>query len=226
MTDILARNRANAAAAIGSGKTGQRAIPGLRALRDQLLSGNSAALIVQSDSTSYNSYNYPAQIAALMGQKLPGIRVQTKLWDHANQRYSSWSVVQAGASGERYVSFGTGGAQRARVTGSSPDTFWTTDLDLRVKINPTTWTPAADQFILCMSGASQAFKLALLGGANAGKVYLEWNDQSNTTSYNSANTAVPYTDGTTAWIRATVTFSGNTATTNLITAPMVKLGPT
>jgi hypothetical protein len=136
---------------------------------------------------------------AWLASQLPKLTVTRRTWSDTLQGYTSATTVQTGSTGDRYV---TGTGVFVSVP-DSPATSVTGDMDVRIKVAFTDWTPVS----LLTLGSKN-------GNAGARSWWLDLNSSGNliltisadgTNFVSKTSTApAPFADGTTGWIRFTL----------------------
>lgn len=185
--------------------------PYLRPLRAALDMGRSTAIGCYGDSTvdSFGrgtDYCWPERFGQRIAAAYPNHRVVSRMWDTTIDDYSAEVVLQA-ASGPRYAQVSALGLGYFTAT---PPVFASGNLDLRIKVAPDTWTPAADQTLISrgykiVSGTDSSFfqfgwnlrasgKMMLLLGNTDGT---PWHAQIESSA------AVTGTNGQAQWVRVT-----------------------
>lgn len=170
-----------------------------------LNAGQSTAIQVIGDSAG----NQPEEWVYLLGEWLaseyPDLTILYHLWDDGDTDhdgvYAPVTTIQTGSSGVRYLTCdGTGGGQIGR------DDFAgiVDDLDIRMRVDPPSWRPAADQYLCSWyygtTSKSFHFRLTTSGGLR-----LEWSVDGSASSGNQGSTsavAIGTTDP--LWVRVTM----------------------
>jgi len=170
----------------------------LSAVAKALEAGESAAMIWQGDSTSDESTEMAYLLFAALAAKFPDIRAQYKYWSDGSQAYGAWQVLQAGASGERYIDFVgdescTWPASYMAISG---------DTDVAAKILPADYTPAAAQTLFARDNGSGTYSQRLYLRTDA-KLMYAFSQDGTTFTYVTSTAALPYVEGTPMWVRAT-----------------------
>ncbi|CCW14585.1 SGNH/GDSL hydrolase family protein [Rhodococcus aetherivorans] len=142
--------------------------PYMRPLRAALDAGRSTAILCIGDSTvdSFGrgtDYCWPERFGQRIAAAYPNHRVVSRMWDTAIDDYGADVVLQAG-SGPRYAQVSSRGLGRFTAT---PPAFSSGNLDLRIKVAPDTWTPAADQELI-----SRGYKI--VSGSDSSHFQFDW----------------------------------------------------
>jgi len=127
-------------------------------------------LHVTGDSTSNDAIDWAYKLGVLLATRHPEYTYHYHLWNLTEQRMGSYAQLQTGTAGNRYSSLGSAAAARFNAT---IDTTGLVDLDVRVKLAATDWTPAATAALMGADGAdpNRLFWLTLNA---AGTLELAW----------------------------------------------------
>jgi uncharacterized protein YneR len=84
----------------------------------------------------------------------------------------------------------------------------TGDIDLRIQVAMDDWTPSSTQVFIAKetTGSTRSFRFYI---ASDGKLYLLWSTDGSATTFAASSVVTGITDGTTKWIRATLSVASN-----------------
>lgn len=162
----------------------------------------SGSLIVVGDSTGNEATEWVYRTASeVIAPLVPGARVQYCGWDDATQDYSAWTVIQAGASGERGLRFA--GAGYASLPVSEMVSRSSGDIDVAIRLSLDSWATGTQQMPIAWIGSA---------GNRAWRVYLHTNNNlrfewsADGTNLNVVESSAPlgFAAGATKWIRCTL----------------------
>lgn len=172
------------------------------AVSESLKSGRSAAVQLQGDSTGNASYEWYYLLTQWLRDQNPTCHVKYKLWNDTTQAYDGWTVVQAGAAGERHAVFLGANITRTFYTPQTAIPHIGGDIDIRARLAMDDWTPAATAGIVTRYGAAgaRAWKLSI---NTAGAIDFTWTTD-GTTNIQKVGTALGFADGTEGWVRVTL----------------------
>jgi hypothetical protein len=159
----------------------------------------STCIQVIGDSTGDATTEWFGLLGARLGAQYPAYTVSWRPWNDTNQWYDMPTTLQSGAAGERYAQLSSGELHYPGSTGI------TGDIDVRVKLSATDWTPTADSCIAAKwdSTGNQRSWLFLLK-AN-GTLAFRWSTDGtsgNAVAERLSTVATGFTDGTAHWVRA------------------------
>lgn len=161
--------------------------------------GYSSVIQVVGDSTSDTTAEWFGLLGATLGARYPGHNVMWRPWNATDQWYDAPTNLQAGPSGDRYVTVAAGGLRHvaAAITG---------DVEIRIKLAATDWTPSALQIPVGRYESTGNQRGFYLGINTAGTLVLQWSTDGTGATVTTATSTVAtgFTDGTTHWIRATL----------------------
>lgn len=171
--------------------------------------------LVGSPSTLVDEW--PQVFTKRLAADYPAFTLLERKWNDTNQAYDLPITQQAGTGnggGDRYATFSKTTSGCLQYTGAAI----TTDIDIRVRIAPTTWTPTGDQTIAAKweSTTNQRSWLFLL--KTTGALGFNWST-AGTGGFGEKDSTVtlPSTgvvaNGTPYWVRVTLKLD-NTATGN------------
>ena len=165
-----------------------------------LVSGRSAAIQVQGDSTGNASDEWVYGLADWLGDRHPTAHVKIKTWGDTAQAYGAWEVLQAG-SGERHMI----SSASVRTMYAKPATipYVTGDLDIRIRIAADDWTPAGTQSIVARNGAAGSRSWYFQLGPD-GKMSFIWSNDGTAIIQKTTTAPLGFADGTERWFRATL----------------------
>lgn len=179
------------------------ATPIITALRH----GQSATMQALGDSTGDATNEW----FSLLGQQVSAVvdcNVVWLPWNDTNQNYDPPTTLVAGASGDRYVTLATGALQYAA-------TSITGDIEIIAKVNATNYANGTQTLLskYDTTGNQRGWQLNLTA---TGRLSWIWSADGIAATTTTSTAAVPFTNGTTGWVRVTFQVnngsSGNTAT--------------
>mgnify|MGYP000017557105 FL=1 len=162
--------------------------------------GNSTAVQVPGDSTANAPDEWVYLLSEWLADRHPDAHVKYKLWDDATQAYGAWSVLQAGASGERYALFTNNSRTFYLPYASFPHISG--DIDIRVRVRLDDWTPASSQDLVAHYGAAGQRGFIFQVNSSGALSFLWTTD--GTTNISRSSTGAAIADGTEAWVRVTL----------------------
>jgi hypothetical protein len=166
----------------------------------------SVAYQVLTDSTGNETTEWPYLTAQWLATKYPAYTVNHILWDDTAQDYQAPNVIQTGPLGARYYQFsgsgGSGGTTQTCLT--IPDSeipMFTGDLDIRIKVAATNWTPAALNTLIARFGNAglRSFRFYL---KTSGALEYQWTTD-GTTLFTATFASPVGTNGVPMWLRIT-----------------------
>lgn len=151
---------------------------------------------------------WPQVFIKKLGTDYPAYSVLERKWNDTNQAYDlpiSWQSGSGNGGGERGAIFSKTTSGSLQYSGAAV----TTDLDVRVKIAPTTWTPTGDQTIAAKweSAGNQRSWLFIL--KTTGALGFNWSTAGSAAFGEKDSTVtIPATanpgNGNPLWVRATL----------------------
>lgn len=172
------------------------------ALVRKLRAGTDTAYVtVLGDSTGNESNEWFQQAMVALAARFPSYRLTTRSWNDTTQAYDAQVVLRPGAVARGLNATTSNGGYI--TTPDSATLSITGDLDVQAKVQCDDWTPSA-AFELCgKSGAAgQAGWFLRLG--TDGKLTLFWSPDGTAVLSITSTVAVPFADGATGWVRATI----------------------
>lgn len=161
---------------------------------------DSVGISVYGDSTGNDTTEWVYLLSSWLAAKYPAYTVNYYLYVDASNGYGNPTVIQTGTAGDRYANF-TGVRSMSVPAARYPAI--TGDVDIAVKIDPSTWRPGANMEIIAHYGAAgqRSFRMMLLTG---GQLYWQTSADGTTLSTTSQSTVAmaSNTSGAT-WVRVT-----------------------
>jgi hypothetical protein len=159
-------------------------------------------LHVTGDSTSNDPIDWAYKLGVLLAAHRPDYALHYALWNAASQRMGSTAQLQNPSGAARSSALGSTAAARFNAT---INTTALVDLDVRVKLAATDWTPAAIAAV-CGADAADPNRLFWFQILTNGKLRLSWFPLgTNASAINVDSTiATGVADGTAKVIRATL----------------------
>lgn len=178
------------------------ALPALRALKSALTSASrSVGIQVLGDSTGNDGNEWVAQLSSLMATAYPAWTVHRRLWDDTSQAYAAPTVVQTGTAGDRYMDCSTGAATRQLP--ASVSTHISGQIDVRIKITMTDWTPSAQTNLVGRTG-NAGFRSWFMAVNTSGLPVFSYSTDGTALS-SVFGSSLGITDGATSWVRCVFT---------------------
>jgi hypothetical protein len=148
---------------------------------------------------------WPQVFVKRLAQDFPGYTVQERRWNDTNQSYDQPTTTQTGtlaAGAERHAAFTTASPGALQFSGAAI----TGDIDIRVRINPTTWTPAGDQTIAAKWDTTGSNRSWLFILKTTGALGFNWSTTgSSGVGEKDSTVTIPATanpgDGNPLWVR-------------------------
>jgi hypothetical protein len=158
---------------------------------------------ILGDSTANGTNEWFYTWAQWLAAQYPGRTVLHQLWNDTTQQYDLPTVIQTGTDGRRKFSNNSDAANWLTVADSAA-TSPTGDIDVRLKLTLGDWTPAATT-PLCGKVGGATDRGWWLELNTTGALTLQWSNDGSTTGLGAASSVgVPFADGTTGWVRATL----------------------
>jgi hypothetical protein len=188
-----------------SGALGQSLSP-FSALRQALGTGvDPLSILLFGDSTGNGETEWAQEAVDAFISDYPLYTARRWRWDDTNQAYDFQSTIQTGSGGEPYVALdGTGDYI------STPDATIldiTGDLDVRVRVAPTDWTPAATTCLIAKSvdtGNDFSWHLRLLTTGELRLFVRNGGASVNASSTVAVASTAGVANGAPLWVRVTV----------------------
>lgn len=171
-----------------------------------------ACVLCQGDSTSVASTTGLYQAIQYVAAAFPAYSLMHRLWNHANQSFDPYTVLQTGSAGEGYISL-PGAINNYLSTPDSVPLSIVGDLDVRIKVALTDWTPSGKMCLVAKWGSSAGSRSFRWEIDTAGKMEFDWTADGTTSIGPVVSTnALGITDGTVKWLRATLAVSNRVVT--------------
>ena len=164
-----------------------------------------AVIQLLSDSTGVGTTSWFGRIGTLLGAKYPAYNVLHRAWNAATQWYDAPTSLQSGPSGDSRITFAGSGAMRwsaAAITG---------DLDVRVRVLPTSWASGAVQVLAGRWASTGNQRSWWFGLSLAGSPVMTWTTDGASgtqvqvaSSVNATAFAASLAAGQPGWLRVTL----------------------
>jgi lysophospholipase L1-like esterase len=176
--------------------------------------GNDLSITVQGDSTGNESDEWVHLVGQWLASQYPDAHVRERIWEPYGytgslpEVYGNWNTIQAGANGQRHALFNS--TDKTMLCPAEKVTAITGDIDVRVKAAADTWLPTATQNIVARQGGA-GLRSFTLGVNSTGRAVFTWSsDGTNSFAAVSTGGALPFTNGTAHWLRATLDVDNGT----------------
>lgn len=164
---------------------------------------------------------WPQAFVKRLASAYPAYTLQERRWNDGNQGYDPPITWQSGTAGARAAVFSKTVAGSLQYSGAAV----TTDLDVRVQVTPTTWTPTGDQTLAAKweSTGNQRSWLFLL--KTTGALAFNWSTAGTTAageqvSSVAATTGTGFVSGQPFWARVTLQLTnGSVGVIRFYTSP-------
>jgi hypothetical protein len=164
--------------------------------------GQSAAVVVQGDSTGNSSTEWVYMLAERIAETVGSdAHIVYRLWNDATQDYGVPEVVQAGAAGERHAAFPANSRSFSLPAASFPAI--TGDIDIRIKCALNQYSRGSTQTLVARYGVAGARSFRMEINAS-NRFIFTWSVDGTADLQLTAPSAPAFADGTDAWFRATV----------------------
>jgi hypothetical protein len=190
---------------LAEGKAPLGVFPAMAAFKNALTSGITAGIQVLSDSTANDTYEWPYTFAEQLATEYPSYTVKHMLWSDSSQDYLQPTVIQTGTDGALYMDLVSGNYPRKLPVGSVP--HLTGSIDIRIDLTCADWAPANSfgaTVLVGEGGGTGAWGWSLALHTSGGIALYYSVDGTALLSINTF-TGNGITDGSRAWIRATLT---------------------
>lgn len=184
------------------------------AITGALEDGRSAAIQVQGDSTGDAQNEWVYRLGQMLGAAYPDACVLYKVWNEVAQSYvAGWSEIQHGAQGRRYAYFPPSSRTMYAYPSSIPAV--TGDIDIRVHVALDNWQRGATQGLVSRYGSAgnMSFRFEI---DSSNRLTFGWSPEGTSALSVIYTTALPFTPGQDAWLRATLDVDNGTGRTAVL----------
>lgn len=174
----------------------------LYALKRALATGDTCGIQILTDSTGNDTTDWPYILGQRIAASYPGFTVDHMLWSDATQTYAAPTRLQLGTAGGRYLDCanGTYAAILDPATSVGPTTS-TTIIDVRVKCSLSSWTPAAQQYLVMLDkGAAPYIGWRFYVSTN-GKLGFLWSTDGTAAFSEASTVATGFAADAIRWVR-------------------------
>jgi hypothetical protein len=158
-----------------------------------LVNSRSATIQAVGDSTGDEQTEWFGLLGKQVGAAF-GANVLWRPWNTTNLNYDYPTTLSSGPSGDRYTTLTAAGLTWAAASITGP-------IEVIVKVNLTSYASGSVQTLVSKYDATGAFRSWQLSLSASGKLTWIWSADGTTTTSVASTVSVPFSNGTTGWMR-------------------------